>query len=75
VAAEARVDDEEVLVAWFCELEKEDTAAQVIDVGKAVADKCGGEFVGYDLATVGEEKRQEGGRLLGDPGKRTAASW
>ena len=50
MAAKAGVDNEEVLAAWFCELEEEDTAAQVVDVGKAVADECGGEFMGYDLS-------------------------
>jgi len=55
VATEAGVDNEEVLAAWFCELEEEDTAAQIVDIGKAVANECGGEFVDYDLATVSED--------------------
>lgn len=49
MAAEARVDQEEVFGFWFGEFEEEDAGGEVVDVGETVVCECRGELVGYDL--------------------------
>ena len=49
MAAEARVDDQLLLVVGLCELEEEDARREVVDVGDAEAEEALVELVGDDL--------------------------